>query len=123
MSKHILVIEKGRVRALYTPELRPYAEATGAEIRRATWIEPMGWFRRWVFHQIRKRVSDEGRLAAWTRMWKCSWRANLDLSGGPITGPFQTRQAAIEFETSWLTQKWLLRGTEKDNACTITEGR
>lgn len=119
-SRYLVVIENGRVKALYTSSLKPYAEQNGAEVRRATWIEPNVWLYRWVFRLIRACVSDDSRAAAWTRKWRCCWRANLKLSGGPVIGPFESRQAAIAAETKWLTQKWLLP-KEKHDACAITE--
>lgn len=121
-KKHLIVIERGSIKALYTPELKAYAEQNGAEVRRATWVEPDAWLLRWVFRLIRKRVSDASRAAAWTRTWKCRWRANLALSGGPVIGPFESREAAIAAEIEWLTEKWLLP-REKHDACFITEER
>jgi hypothetical protein len=33
------------------------------------------------------------------------WYADMQLSGGPILGPFQTRSQALEAEVKWLKQK------------------
>ena len=67
---------------------------------RVSHIEPTNLVLRWLFHFIRKRVSDNSRLANFTRNWRCHWRANI--FGGPILGPFKSRKKAIEAEIAWI---------------------
>ena len=68
--------------------------------RRASHIEPCNWWLRLAFHIVRACVRDESRLAAWTRGWRCLWRARI--FGGPTLGPFAVRQDGIDAEVEWL---------------------
>lgn len=71
--------------------------------QRVSHIEPAHPVLRWVFHVIRKRVSDESRLAEFTRRWKCHWRARI--FNGPILGPFSSRASAISAEVTWINNE------------------
>lgn len=73
--------------------------------RRASHVEPVRWSLRLAFRLIRSVVSDESRVAGWTRKWRCLWGVDLSLSGGPALGPFVTREAAIAAEESWLAER------------------
>lgn len=76
-------------------------EALGLRNReRVSHVEPVNRALRWLFHFIRSRVSDESRLAEFTRRWPCRWQANI--FSGPTLGPFRVRQAAIDAEVAWL---------------------
>jgi hypothetical protein len=90
-------------------------------VRRASHVEPVNWFLRWVFHLIRRRVDDKSRWAAWTRTWTCKWQARI--FGGPLLGPFDERQKAIDTEIEWLTNNWILEGlNESDSIRTVEAG-
>lgn len=70
--------------------------------RRVSHVEPVNPVQRRLFHFIRSRVSDDSRIAGWTRRWSCLWRARL--FDGPTLGPFRDRQAAIDAEVAWLEE-------------------
>lgn len=81
-----------------------------ASVKRASRVEPVSPIKRLAFRVIRRLVSDESRLAAWTRTWKGPWVADMALSGGPVlTGAegkgFASRQAAIGAEIEWINRK------------------
>ena len=71
---------------------------------RASHVEPVNWLFRFFFHLIRRRVDDGSEVAEWVRRWPCLWRANLTLSGGPISRPYRSRRSAIEWEEKWLLE-------------------
>lgn len=80
--------------------------------RRASHIEPVNPILRWVFHFIRRRVSDESRLACWTRRWRCQWQARI--VGGPVLGPFHRRHNAVAAEVFWINA-WLEQERKSKN--------
>lgn len=87
--------------------------ATGSELRRATHIDPVNAALRQVFYLLRGLFGDEGRVAAWTRRWRCRWRVDLRPSKGPLLYenpstelPFIDRQKAIEYEHTWLFENY-----------------
>jgi len=73
--------------------------------RRASHVEPVNSVLRWLFHQIRSRVSDDSRLAAFTRTWPCHWQARI--FDGPVLGPFVTREQAIHVEIAYLQHQMM----------------
>ncbi len=74
---------------------------------RVSHVEPINTVLRGFFHLIRKRVSDDSKLAEWTRRWRCQWRARI--FDGPTLGPFTDRQKAIDAEVQWLLEN-ILKG-------------
>jgi len=83
------------------------------QINRASHVEPVNPVLRSVFRLIRRRVSDNSRLAAFTRTWWCRWQADMALSGGPVLGPFTERSEALLAEQKWINQRLL--GSEADH--------
>lgn len=69
--------------------------------RRASHIVPRRALQRVAFWACRLG-GDASRLAAWTRAWRCDWLVDLGPSGGPVLGPFEDREQAIEAEELWL---------------------
>jgi hypothetical protein len=72
------------------------------ERRRASHVEPTGFWKRLGFRIVRLCFSDDSRAAEWSRGWRTPWRVNLGPVLGPIRGPFQSRAEAIEYEERWL---------------------
>ena len=68
--------------------------------QRVSHVEPVNPVLRWLFHAIRKRVADNSKLAAFTREWRCRWRARIFT--GPVLGPFISRKQAIDAEIAWI---------------------
>lgn len=73
--------------------------------QRVSHVEPVNRLARWLFHQIRSRVDDESKAAAFTRLWPCRWRARI--FEGPTLGPFWSRRAAIAAEVMWINYSLL----------------
>ncbi len=72
---------------------------------RQSHVEPTGLLLRWLFHLIRRVVSDESRMAESTRRWRCRWRVRI--FDGPTYGSFSDREEAIESEVVWLLENRL----------------
>ena len=69
----------GIVRFVYSDDLRPLLDLGEATIRRASSVEPSG----------------------------TEWVVDLSQSGGPLLGPFELREKALEAEAIWLKEHWL----------------
>jgi hypothetical protein len=78
-----------------------------AETRRASHVVPLARLPRLAFIAIRSVVSDHGSVAAWCRLWRGPWIADLSPVNGPTLGPFTDRAAALDAERGWLvTNHW-----------------
>lgn len=96
----IFIDEDGMTHGLASP----LTKALGLEERRrVSHVEPVNRALRWLFHAIRRRVSDESKAAAFTRRWPCKWQANI--FNGPTLGPFNDRAAAITAEISCINSQ------------------
>lgn len=120
MAYKIFVHPDGRIEAIDHPALERFSQerATTSSMKRVSHIEPCTWWLRQVFKLLRRVFGEKGAVAAFTRRWSCRWRANLQLSNGPITDrdeagvPFGTdRQKALDFEVRWLNEHRLRNAT------------
>jgi len=74
-----LVAPNGTITSIYSDDLAGLlAEASHRSITRASHVEPTA---------------------------DCKWTADMSPSGGPILGPFDTREAALAAEHEWLERK------------------
>jgi len=78
-SVTVAVTSEGDLRFVYADELRPLLTQGQAAIRRASRVEPDG----------------------------IEWTADLTMVGGPVLGPFPTRERALCEETKWLHRHYL----------------
>lgn len=98
----------GSARAIYNEALAAYVKKLGYTKSRVSHVEPANPCLRWCFHRLRIRFGDDGRIARWTRSWRCRWRVNMGLLRGTIYlgnafgAPFASRQEAIDFEVAIL---------------------
>jgi len=63
---------------------------------RLSHIRPEKFWKKAAFIFLRKSFGDTGRIAGWTRTWKCEWRATIISTGQ--TEVFDTRDEAIAWE-------------------------
>lgn len=68
--------------------------------RRASHVLPVGRIRRAAFILLRWCFGETGAVADWTRGWNCQWR--VQIVDGPTAGPFDERQAAIDWEVDYI---------------------
>lgn len=119
--------EHGDVLFLASPENDVFLELGNVVTKRASHVEPAGFWLRQAFKFIRL-FGDDTRFAAWTRRWGCGWRIDTRPVGGPIltwsdvapspcapwmdTQTFTThnRQEAIDAEIKFLNSWFLERG-------------
>jgi hypothetical protein len=109
-QKHILVsidTDTGDTRFLVSSASRGFLTVDCA-VRRASHVEPAFLPLRVLFTLARGIFGDEGRIAAWTRVWPCKWRVNLSPVNGPIIPvEWASRESAIQFEVEWLERYFL----------------
>ena len=87
------------------PAAESLLDQNTGERRRQSLVEPQNRTLRVLFRAIRFPCGDRGRIAAWTRRWRCLWMARI--FGGPTAGPFADRAEAIEWEISWIEENVL----------------
>ena len=80
----ITIDESGNLKMLETTMAEPFKVLGTAVTKRASYVEPYEFLPRLAFSIIRRVVSDDSRLADWTRRWDCFWRVNTKPVGGPI---------------------------------------
>lgn len=71
---------------------------------RASHVEPINPPLRCLFHFLRSRFSEQGRVAAWTRSWPIVWRVNI-VDGPILPGRYRDREQAIRDEVDWLQNR------------------
>lgn len=87
-----LVIRKGYVTGFADEVLLPMTDVVR---RRVSHVVPSHPVLRACFQILRAIVPERGRIAEWTRSWRCDWRV---LIGRESFGPFVDRAEAIRFE-------------------------
>jgi hypothetical protein len=80
----ITIDETGDLAFLDSAMAEPFKILGTTEIRRASHVEPYEFLPRLAFSVIRMLVSDDSKIAEWTRTWGCRWRVNLSPIGGKI---------------------------------------
>lgn len=102
-SREITIDSAGRIQYLSSPGINQALAAEGAfSKRRASHVEPSSLPKRLVFRALRIIFGEEGPVSDWTRGWTGSWRVDLRVSGGPVSGPYLFREDAIAAEEKWL---------------------
>jgi len=76
-----------------------------ASKRRASHVLPAGLVRRAAFILLRWCFGEAGAVSDWTRGWNCPWVVRI--VNGPHAGPFEKRQAAIDWEVDWIERNVL----------------
>ena len=84
MPQSVTVRPDGTLEFIYADKLRPLMELGDTKIRRASHVEP----------------TSDGK-----------WEADLSPENGPILGPFETRQEALDAEVDWLKENVLSQST------------
>jgi hypothetical protein len=82
--------ETGDMTFLDTPMAEGFKVLGTVTTKRASHVEPYEFWPRLAFSVIRTIVSDDSRIAEWTRGWEVTWRVNTRPIGGPILGYSQT---------------------------------
>lgn len=82
MARRMMIIKKDSIQHVYSDKLKGLSNRKGvqATTKRASHVEP---------------TSDN------------QWTADMSPVGGPMLGPFETRQLALDAENEWLLQNAL----------------
>ena len=70
---------------------------------RASYIYPLDMGRRWLFHFFRLLFGDSGKVADWTRRWKCVWIC--ELADGSDWKVSDSREDLVDWEHKQLNMK------------------
>ena len=95
MSKKRIVIKNGEVCGFADEVSFKGLDVQEYSKKRVSRIVPTNGFLMVAFYVIRGLCSDESKIAAWTRVWRCQWKVLID---GKSYGPFSSRADAIAFE-------------------------
>jgi hypothetical protein len=125
----VTIDENGDLLMLKSDSADVFLEGAEVVTKRASHVEPTGFWTRIAFHILRSCVKDDSAVAAWTRTWRCTWRVNTAPVGGPILkwkhtsnwrshvfpehqAAWQDRQEAIDNEVEFLNTYFLERGIQ-----------
>lgn len=120
----ILVTAQGEIRAIHSDDLMPILENLGAvTMRRASHVEPASgmrpfareWFRQFMLAATPEAVARYKALEGHKRVRyeeglithiddREQWYADLLPVGGPVLGPFDTKQQGLDAEVEWLRE-------------------
>jgi len=68
---------------------------------RLSHIRPEKFWKKAAFILLRKVFGDRGRIAEWSRTWRCEWRCTIITTGDSAV--FENRQAAVDWEYETIT--------------------
>jgi hypothetical protein len=80
----IIINEHGDNVFLKTDSADCFLECGETITRRASHVEPFGFWLRTAFTLLRSISADDSIIAKWTRTWNTLWRVNTKPVGGPI---------------------------------------
>ena len=78
MSKKRIVIKNGEVCGFANEVSFKGLDVQGYSKKRVSRIVPTNGFLMIAFYVIRGLCSDESKVAAWTRVWRCQWKVLID---------------------------------------------
>ena len=108
-----LVIRKdGKIEYIYSPEAQDLTKDLGPRTgRRASNVEFAESLSdaaiKSVINQTHYHDPPPLELAEWRRDHAGEWYADMLPSGGPVAGPFATREEALRWEIQWLREHHL----------------
>ena len=86
------------------------AELGTVTTRRASHVLPVNALLRILFNVLRHIVTDDSRIAEWTRKWTCLWFVDPSPVGGDVlSGRWRDRASAVAAEVEYLNRLFLTR--------------
>jgi len=79
-----VIDESGDMKFLVPEFMHESPLLEGANISRASHVEPDNFVLRIIFHGLRQVLGDKGRMSEFKRNWPILWRVNTKPVGGPI---------------------------------------
>jgi hypothetical protein len=117
----VIVTSTGEMRSIHSDDIMPILRQIGnVEVRRASHVEPAAGMREEAREWIRKEISERrvpplilyymscGRAIIWehgipiTINGVDQWYADLLPVRGPVIGPYDSKQEALDAEVEWL---------------------
>ncbi len=129
----VLIPLGGEIRAIHSDELMPILEKLGTTtMRRASHVEPASGIRPEAAEWLRKFIAGADSVDSLSRLrehkkirWEGGiithlngreqWYADLLPVGGPVLGPFDTKQEGLDAEVGWLREHGYPLAGEQDN--------
>ncbi len=103
----IHITPEGNIRFLQSEDA-PVSLIGQGVTRRASNVEPVSNTLRYVFYGLRFLFGEKGRMAQFTRQWRCDWRVNLAPIGGSVlAGSYRNRAEAIDAEIAYLNKTFI----------------
>lgn len=75
-THRLIVDDKGYLRCIHNPAL-PLHELGKVKTTRIGRIVPLFYPKRMLFNLLRRCFGERGRVAAFTRRWKCTWKVEM----------------------------------------------
>lgn len=104
---HVFVCSGGKISTLYTDAM-PLKELGQMAIKRASHVDGSADLTpvavEWLWSHQPDLFQPQSSVALREQLGFDKWWADLLPSGGPVLGPFDTRQAALDAEVAWLRE-------------------
>ena len=98
----LIIDEDGNCKMVLTAAAK-LLNLTDSPSSRASHVLPCNLALRLAFRAIRALVSDDSRLAQWTRTWGCKWLIDMSpVGGGILPTTYYDRKQAINAEVAAL---------------------
>lgn len=103
MTHRVIIDANGFVRCIYNPDV-PLHELGHVTLRRLSHIRPAHTHRtkRWAFRVLRSLFGDRGRVAQWTRRWRCLWTVEVIACHAYVV--FERREDAVRWELKHISE-------------------
>jgi len=98
--------DDGNIEAIYHPNDTAARQALGelgrvVSDQRAGYVWPKSKVLRSLFKGLRKLFGRKGRVADWTRGWRCAWIVVDAETMEQLPGVYDSHDKAVEAEVSW----------------------
>lgn len=100
--QQVIISPTGEVRAIYSPLTSQIAKALGGPVttRRASHVEPTAD----LSEAARRSIFEIWGCWPSEVLWPSAWWADMTPVGGPVLGPYETREEALDDEKVWLEE-------------------
>jgi hypothetical protein len=100
----VVISPSGEVRAIYSPLTAQIAKAMGGAVttRRASHVEPTADLSERALRELEEKFKRETKDLQ--EIFVHSWWADMTPVGGPVLGPYDTREEALNDEKVWLEE-------------------
>ena len=104
MARIEVIVTPQGISYLSSPAAGKFLPTETKQVSRISHVTPTNFVLRVVFNSLRLVFGDYGRVAAFTRRWKCLWQVDFGPIGGEVVRtdmqgrPFSSHAQAVTFE-------------------------